>query len=109
MLERGSVLVITLALLKPCRSMLDSLHPGEDSCGVSPVTGWPGKGLLRGHHYPAEVECVLTARCWCGHECLWPCHLQGKTSPIEWEIPCPVLLSFCCPSLPPHPDCIPAA
>lgn len=55
MLERGSVLLITLALLKPCRSMAGQAPPWRRSlwCHPSAVAAQE-KGLLRGHQYPSR-------------------------------------------------------
>lgn len=128
-LELGRALLTVTPTLQEENNARERIRAGDHSCPAETlqIHGWMGftqekipvvspqclagqkRGCSGDISTPAEVGCVLTARCWCGHECLWPCHLQGKTSPTEWEIPCTVLLSFCCPSLPPHPDCIPAA
>lgn len=51
----------------------------------------PRRRSLWCHHSAGNCGCsghtCTPARCRCGHEGLWPCHLQGETSPTHWEIP----------------------
>lgn len=85
--------MITLTLLKACRSMAGQASPRRRSLWCHPAQGtlaaWE-RGCSGDTATPAEVGRVLTARCRCGCEGLWPCHLQGKTSPTDSEIPCTV-------------------
>lgn len=44
----------------------------------------PRRGAAQGTALPQRVHSKVQ----CGHEALWPCHLQGKTSPTDSESPC---------------------